>query len=286
MRGCSRAQRAGGAGACGLPHDAVACCVRAVVWGGAGYTPGMRMRGLLLDSARPSGVVLLAALGQLAGGVLVLGWAYARADWLAGGGAGVLLTLVVLGLLGCGLAILPTHVLSLLCGWAFGVPVGLAVALLTATLASPIGYAVLGRLAGAGLGSENDSGGGGLADRYPRAAAVCEAVARASAMRAAVLVGLLRLSPVVPYGSTNVLAAVFGVPLRPFVAGTLVGLAPRVLAVVWIGAGLERLASGGSVSPWLFGAGVLATVAALGLIGRVMKQTLDRLVSERQVLEA
>jgi uncharacterized membrane protein YdjX (TVP38/TMEM64 family) len=235
----------------------------------------MAMRRLMLDSARPSGVVVLAAVGQLAGGVLVLGWAYARADWLAGGGAGVLLTLVVLGLVGCGLALLPTHVLSLLCGWAFGVPVGLAVALLTATAASPIGYAVLGRLAGTGLGS----GGGGLADRYPRAAAVCEAVARASPWRAGVLVGLLRLSPVVPYGSTNVLAAVFGVPLRPFVVGTLVGLAPRVLAVVWVGAGLERLASGGAVSPWLFGAGVLATVAALALIGRVTKRTLDRLVA-------
>lgn len=254
------------------------------------YTLSMRMRRVMLDSARPSGVVLLAALGQLAGGVVVLGWAYARADWLAGGGAGVLLTLVVLGLVGCGLALLPTHVLSLLCGWAFGVPVGLAVALLTATAASPIGYAVGRRLAGPGLvsggDSGGDSGGGGLAGRYPRAAAVCAAVARASALRAAVLVGLLRLSPVVPYGSTNVLAAVFGVPLRPFVAGTLVGLAPRVLAVVWIGAGLERLASGGSVSPWLFGAGVLATVTALFLIGRVTKQTLDRLVAERVANEA
>jgi len=250
----------------------------------ARYTPVMGLRRLMLDSARPSSVVVLAAVGQLAGGVAVLGWAYARADWLAAGGVGVLVTLVLLGLLGCGLALLPTHVLSLLCGWAFGVPAGLTVALLTATAASPIGYSVGRRLAGQGLsggGVEGGrSGGAGLAQRYPRAAAVCEAVARASLWRAGVLVGLLRLSPVVPYGSTNVLAAVFGVPLRPFVWGTLVGLAPRVLAVVWVGAGLERLASGGALSPWLFGAGVLATVAALGLIGRVTKRTLGRLVAK------
>ncbi|MEM1355772.1 MAG: VTT domain-containing protein [Planctomycetota bacterium] len=223
----------------------------------------------LRQTARPSGAVVLAALGQLAGGIAVLGWAYTRADWLGGGGPIVLTTLVGLGLLGCGLALLPTHVLSLLCGWAFGVPGGFMVAILTVTAASPIGYAAGRALAGAGAGR--------FMERHPRGAVVCEAITRASPVRAGLLTGLLRLSPVVPYGSTNVLAAIFRVPMLAFMIGTLIGLAPRVLLVVVLGAGLERLESGQAASPWLVGLGLAGTIGALVLISLVTRQTLSRI---------
>ena len=216
--------------------------------------------------ARPSGVVFFAAVGQAVGGVAAFALAYTYADALREGGPEIGALLLIGGALGCGLALLPTHVLSLLCGWAFGLPVGLIVALAGATLGSPLGYAIGKRLAGPGMMA--------VIQRNPRGAAVCEAITRSSPWRAFVLIGLLRLSPVVPYGSTNVLAAVFSVPMLPFMWGTLIGLAPRAAAVVLLGAGLERLDSKTSVSPWVWGVGIAATLAALFVMSWAAKRAL------------
>ena len=218
--------------------------------------------------ARPSGVVFFAAVGQAFGGFVALGLAYAHADALREGGLLIGLMLMIGGALGCGLALLPTHVLSLLCGWAFGLPVGLAVALSGATLGSPLGYAIGKVLAGPGAMQ--------VIARNPRGAAVCQAITRSSKPRAFVLVGLLRLSPVVPYGSTNVLAAVFGVPMFPFVLGTFIGLAPRAAAVVLLGAGLESLESKSQVSPWIWGVGIAATLLALIVMSWAARRALAK----------
>jgi len=218
--------------------------------------------------ARPSGVVVFAAAGQAMGGLVALVLAYRYADTLSAGGMGVGAMLLIVGVLGCGLMLLPTHVLSLLCGWALGVPAGLAVALAGATGGAPLGY-IIGRwLAGPGLMS--------MIDRYPQAAIACKAITSASPWRAMMLVGLLRLSPVVPYGSTNVLAAAFNLPMRPFILGTVLGLAPRALAAVIIGAGLERLDEGHSASPWMIGLGLVATVLALVLMSWAARRALRR----------
>jgi len=222
----------------------------------------------LKQLARPSGVVFLSALGPAAGGLAALALAYGNADTLREGGPGIGALLLFGGALACGLALLPTHVLSLLCGWAFGLPLGLAVALLSATLGSPLGYVFGKRLAGPGVMQ--------VVEANLKGAAVCEAITRSSPVRAFVLVALLRLSPVVPYGSTNVLAAVFAVPVLPFVLGTLIGLAPRAAAVVLLGAGLERLDSEASVSPWVWAIGIAATLAALVVMSWAAKRALGR----------
>lgn len=226
----------------------------------------MIQRDTLLRLARPTGVAFFAAVGQALGGIGALALAYTYADTLRDGGPAIAALLLVAGTLGCGLALLPTHILSLLCGWALGLPAGLAVALMGATLGSPIGYALGRKLAGPEALQ--------LIARYPRGSAVCEAITRASPARAGLLVGLLRLSPVVPYGSTNVLAAVFAVPGLPFVIGTLFGLAPRAAVVAALGAGLEQLDSARSAPPWLWVLGVCATVLALVLMGLVAKRAL------------
>lgn len=225
--------------------------------------------------ARPSGIVLLSAMGPAVGGVTALALAYTHADALRDGGLGVGALLLIGGALGCGLALLPTHVLSLLCGWAFGLPMGLAVALMGATLGSPMGYGLSKRLAGPGVMQ--------VVQGNARGAAVCEAITRSSPWRSFVLVGLLRLSPVVPYGSTNVLAAVFRVPMMPFLLGTFWGLAPRAAAAVLLGAGLERLDSEASVSPWVWGIGIAATLAALIVMSWAAKRALDRVAVEAEV---
>lgn len=223
--------------------------------------------------ARPTGVVLLSALIPALGSVVALTLAYRYDQALREGGPGVGVLLLVGGALAVGCLLLPTNVLSLLCGWAFGMPVGLAVALSSATLGSPLGYVVGQRLAGPAVMR--------VVEQNAKGAAVCEAIARSSKLRAFVLVCLLRLSPVVPYGSTNVLAALFKVPLLPFVMGTLLGLAPRAGAMVLIGAGLEQLESRESgVSPWFLGIGLAATVLALVLMSWVAKRALSTMAGD------
>ena len=217
--------------------------------------------------------MFFAAVGQALGGAVALVLAYSHADALREGGLTIGALLLVSGALGCGLALLPTHVLSLLCGWALGLPVGLAIALMGATLGSPLGYAIGKTLAGPGAMQ--------VIERNPRGAAVCEAITRSSKPRAFVLIGLLRLSPVVPYGSTNVLAAVFRVPMLPFLLGTLLGLAPRAAAVVLLGAGLERLdSSDAGVSPWMLGLGLGATAAALIVMSWAAKRALAQVAGD------
>ncbi|MEO0515464.1 MAG: VTT domain-containing protein [Planctomycetota bacterium] len=224
------------------------------------------------DLSRPTALLAFAAAGPAVGGALGLGAALAYADTLRGGGAGVLSVLVLSGLIGCGLWVLPTHVLSLVCGWALGFPTGAAVALGTATLAAPLGYVVGGKLAGTGALV--------WAERYPKGAAVCEAMTRSSAWRAGYLVGLLRLSPVVPYGATNVLAAAFKVRFGSFIGGTAIGLAPRVAAVAALGAGLEKLEmTRPDGIAWVVLA-VAATLLMIVSLGWITRGALRRAVGE------
>ncbi|MEM9420135.1 MAG: VTT domain-containing protein [Planctomycetota bacterium] len=229
----------------------------------------MSTKQTIRELGRPAVIMFMAAAMAGLGGAVALAVLIGWSDELRDGGLQIALFLFVLGTFGCGLWLMPTHVLSLVCGWSLGFPLGAVVALSAATLASPLGYVVGGKLAGPGAMA--------WAERYPKGAAVCEAITRASAWRAGWLVGLLRLSPVVPYGATNVLAAAFTVRMGAFIWGTALGLAPRVIAVAGLGAGLEQLElTRPSGVGWLV-VGVAATVLVLTSMGWMAWSTLRRL---------
>ena len=111
---------------------------------------------------------------------------------------------------------------------------------------------------------------------WPWGAAVLEAVTRASPRRAAWLIALLRLSPIVPYGATNVLAAAVAVPGKPFVLGTALGLAPRVAVVAGLGAGLESLDLSQPTNWTLAAIGMTATLLLILTLGWVTRDALRR----------
>lgn len=233
----------------------------------------MSTKQTIRELGRPAVIMFMAAVLAGLGGAVALGVLIGWSDELRDGGLPIALLLLVIGTVCCGLWLMPTHVLSLVCGWSLGFPVGAAVALLAATLASPLGYVVGGKLAGPGALA--------WAEKYPKGAAVCEAITRSSAWRAGWLVGLLRLSPVVPYGATNVLAAAFRVRLGAFIWGTALGLAPRVAAVAALGAGLEKLEMTKPGGWGWVAVGVAATVLVLFSMGWVALSTLRRLTPEQ-----
>ncbi len=167
-----------------------------------------------------------------------------------------------------GLSLVPTHAVSLVAGLLFGSAVGSVVALISVMLGAALGYGVFRPLAAPRALT-------GLAAR-PRAAAVHRALVRSGARQTIGLIVLVRLSPIMPFAGTNLLMAGAGVSWREFLLGSGIGLAPRVIAVAVVGAGLAELDFSSSLGrSWLI-AGLIATIAAVVIIGRAAKRVLDR----------
>ena len=112
---------------------------------------------------------------------------------------------------------------------------------------------------------------GGLSDASARFAG---ALLRSGGRRAAFVIGLVRLSPVMPFAGTNLLMAASGVRLVPFALGSGVGLAPRVLALVFASAGLSHLDFGEPGQGAMAIVGIVATVLGLLLLGVLAKRAL------------
>lgn len=228
------------------------------------------------DSAKPRPLsqailLLIAVTGPAIGGITGLAVAITYSDTLREGGALTALTLIAIGLIGCGFWVLPTHLLSLVCGWAMGLWTGAAVALITATLAAPAGYWVASKIIGDNALQ--------WVNRYPKGATACRAISNTTKPRAGLLVALLRVSPVVPYGATNVLAAIFRIPRKIFIAGTLIGLAPRVFAVAALGAGLESLEQSSNNASTLAALSVIATFVLIAVLGWITRIALNQSLS-------
>ncbi len=237
---------------------------------------------------RPALVAGGAAVTQALGGALALAGVYRYGQGLADGGWLVGAGLILCGAIGCGLSVLPTYGLALIAGWSVGWGAGVVVAVGGATLGTPLGYVVGGWLAGDGVWA--------WAQRYPRAAAVCRAVRDAGGgsgedgetvdarWKGLGLLLLLRLSPVVPYGTTNVLAAVFGLSWAKLTVATAVGLVPRLTAAAGVGAAAGQLSQAGPGRPsgWLIGLGLVATATVVVWVSWVAGRALRRVADEAE----
>lgn len=223
------------------------------------------------SNVRPLLATLAAAGLPLVGVVVLATHGAAIADWLGGQPLGLsMLYIVVAGAVLCGVALLPTHAVSLACGYLFGAAIGPAVGWLSVMGALLIGF--LGGRAAAGTGWVD-----GLAARAGRGgvmASTVRALSIASPRRTAFLIALLRLTPVAPFAATNVALASVGVSRGAMLAGSALGLGPRLAVVAWLGAGMAELDFSKPQSPWLVGLGVVATVAALVVVGRVAQRAL------------
>jgi uncharacterized membrane protein YdjX (TVP38/TMEM64 family) len=112
--------------------------------------------------------------------------------------------------------------------------------------------------------------------QHPKWEVVRRALVQESTAKALWIVFLMRLSPVLPFGTTNVLLATTGVPLPVYVFGTLLGLMPRMGLVALAAAGAERLDLRKSDNLWMLAAGVAATGACIAVIALLGKRALDR----------
>jgi len=217
----------------------------------------------------------LGALGPLAVALVVLpaagavvlvataGW---WQPWLEGGGLGPLLWFTLAASLLCAASLLPTHAASLVGGLTFGPMLGTAAALLSVTAASWLGFVALRTFARERFQA--------YLDVRPRARAVHDALTQRTPVQSVLLIALVRLSPVMPFAATNLLLA--AVRTRPwvFLLGSVLGLAPRVVAVAVAGAGLGTLdlSRGGDVTLLIVGG--VATLLALAIMGELARRAL------------
>ncbi len=211
-------------------------------------------------------IALFTVVGPAIGALVLVATAPAWLDPLRALGWSAVPLVVVLTVVLAGFSLVPTHASSAVAGVLFGAAAGSVVAMAGIVGAALLGYAVLRRW----IGRRTIAG---LA-RRPRAAAVHRALVHAGARRTAGLIVLVRLSPVMPFAATNLLMAASGVGLGPFLAGSLAGLAPRVIAVAVAGAGLAELDLARSADVRLAIAGALATVAVLVVMGRIARAAL------------
>lgn len=216
----------------------------------------------------PAGPLLVAAAVGPVLGLVLLG--ATSAQWLP------LLQQGEVGLFGFAAAatlaiaacLLPSHATSLVAGYVYGGGLGSGVAMGTVLVAAWLGYVVLRRVVGdrvlaAVAGS-------------PRASAVHGALLQRGPWRTVAFVALLRLSPVMPFAATNLLMAALGVRLGGFLLATALGLAPRVLGVAWLGAGLGELDWRAPGDRWLAVLALSATAAVLFVVGRAARTALRR----------
>ncbi|HCP92058.1 MAG TPA: TVP38/TMEM64 family protein [Spartobacteria bacterium] len=95
------------------------------------------------------------------------------------------------------------------------------------------------------------------------------------------IVGLLRLSPLIPFNFSNYFYGITSISLGAYVAVSAVGIIPGTLLYAYLGAIGQASISGGASqhSKWqyvLLGVGLMATVAVTILVSRIAKNALKK----------
>jgi len=160
--------------------------------------------------------------------------------------------------IGTGLAVLPTHLVSLSAGFLYGFGGGSLAAMIAVGIGTSLGLWIARGMARDRLHQilEKSSWGHRLS----------EEMLEKDAWRVMGAILLARLPPQVPFALGNVIGASAGIAALPFVAGTLLGMMPRVLLVVWVGASLSTWVPGAVLPSGFLYAVVLAVVGFGGLI--------------------
>jgi uncharacterized membrane protein YdjX (TVP38/TMEM64 family) len=217
---------------------------------------------------RATPVAALATALPIIGSVTMLAFGPTLAVWLREQGtAGVVYFVIGFAVLGA-VALAPTYTTSIIAGWTFGFKTGFTAVVLGTVGGATLCYLMARWLAKARVAS--------TFREHPRWDLVRRALLEENVLKTLWIVFLLRLSPVLPFGTTNVLLATTGVRLPLYVLGTLLGLMPRTGLVALAAAGAERLDFEMSESWWMLAAGLAATGICIATMAIIGKHALDR----------
>lgn len=204
--------------------------------------------------------VLLAALAGL--------WAWLPlSDWIEQIRTRVLdlgalgIVLFVISYIALTVILAPVSVLSITAGLAYGLW-GVPLVVVSATLAATVAF-LLGRYIA-----------------YDKVSTWIEQDPRLSSLDTAIseqgwkVVGLVRLSPLIPFGVQNYLFSLSGVGIAPYIMATAVGILPGTALYVYIGVMGQALGNAGPVQWTLLAIGLVSTVLVAWYVGRRANEVL------------
>lgn len=194
-------------------------------------------------------------------------------EWLlAQPTAGWLLYVGIFALMS-GLGFFPTTAQAVVGGWVFGFGWGYSGALLGVVGGAAIGYGIARFVSASKVVV--------FIDQFPKARIIREALILRGTPKTTLIVALFRMPPHFPFALSNLLLSATGVPLRSFIPGTLLGMAPRLGILAFAAA---AAAAGGSrdlqdfitQGPgwWVAIAGVAALAITLSILGEIGRRAL------------
>ena len=167
------------------------------------------------------------------------------------------------------LLFLPGALFTIGAGLVYGIAGGTAVAIVGATLGAGLAF-----LAGRYLFRDRIKKIAGKNKRF-------EAIDDAVGVQGWKIVGLLRLSPLIPFNVSNYLYGITAIDFWPYLLASFVGMFPGTLLYAYLGAigqaGLSGGKKGHSSLEWTFlGLGLLATIVVTVFVSRVAKTALQK----------
>lgn len=211
--------------------------------------------------------LVLVALSTAAAFLPVKDWVKHFSDWVQKLGAlGVVIFIAAYAL--ATVLFLPGWIFTVAAGLVYGVIGGTAVALSGAIIGSSLAflcgrYLVRKRIESATKGNKK-----------------FKAIDNAIGQQGWKIIGLLRLSPLIPFNLSNYFYGVTAVKFLPYVLASAVGMLPGTLLYAYLGgAGKAGLSGGSGQSPLkyvLLGVGLLATIAVTIFVSHIAKNALAR----------
>lgn len=210
---------------------------------------------------------VLIVISSAAAFLPVKDWVKAFSDWVQTLGAlGVVLFILVYAL--ATVLFLPGWIFTVAAGLVYGVVAGTAVALAGAIIGAALAflcgrYLVRKRVQAATKGNRKFA-----------------AIDKAIGEQGWKIVGLLRLSPLIPFNLSNYFYGVTAVGFWPYLLASAIGMLPGTLLYAYLGgAGKAGLSGSGGGSPLkyvLLGVGLIATIIVTVIISRAAKKALAK----------
>lgn len=190
------------------------------------------------------------------------------------GTTGWIIFVVGFALLGA-MTLAPTYTTSIIAGWAFGFRAGFTAVMLGTVSGALLCYLLARKLAAVRVAE--------TFGQHPKWEIVRAALVEGGVLKTLWIVFLLRLSPVLPFGTTNVLMATTRVPLTLYVTGTLLGLAPRLGLVALAAAGADQLDFNQKQSWVILILGVMGTIVCIIFLAMIGREALKRATADAEL---
>ncbi|MEA3209030.1 MAG: hypothetical protein QOE70_2087 [Chthoniobacter sp.] len=219
-------------------------------------------------------VLVLVGLSRAASVLPLAEWIKSVSDWVEKlGPLGILVFIVIYAV--AAVLFVPGSLLTISAGLVFGLGLGTVVASAGSTIAASLAF-LIGRYFARDLIEQKTK-------ENEKFKAIDEAIGKQGWK----IIGLLRLSPLIPFSASNYFYGITKVRFWPYVLASWIGMLPGTVLYVYLGAAGKAGLGGGAKTrgplEWTFlGVGLLATIIVTVVITRIAKNALQKIGAAEQ----